>query len=313
MEWVDWSNALERAAGWLDDIHWQISGGGQLHAALESLFRGLTLLHRKWDREEWTRFCLEVVRTHPLRELIHQCPYTRHGFDKPRGYAGDAVLIDYLYKELRSSGTTQLGKDIYHFLWRQSGPRSVRERRELLAQELDAVAERVHKPRVLSVACGHLREAEHSRAVAEGRIGQLIAFDQDPLSLEVVERQHPGKLVQPVRGSVRSILLGKASFPDMDFVYSAGLYDYLAESVAARLTRLLFGMLRPGGRLLVANFAVRTPDAGFLEAFMDWSLIYRDESQVRAFASEIEPAQLANVEMFRDSVQNVIYMVLTRR
>ncbi len=313
MEWVDWSNALERAASWLDDLHWQIAKGGSLHQGLESMFKGLALLHRKWDREEWTRFCLEIVRNHPLRALIHQCPYTRHGFEKPRGYAGDAVLIDYLYNERQTDGTTQLGRDIYHFLWRQSGPRSVRERRELLVRELDSVAERVKQPRVLSVACGHLREAEHSRAVAEGRIGQLLAFDQDPVSLEVVTQQHPGNVVRPVRGSVRSILLGKATFPDQDFIYSAGLYDYLSESVAARLTRLLFGMLRPGGRLLVGNFAVRTPDAGFLEAFMDWWLIYRDENQVRAFASEIDPAQLASVDMFRDSAQNVIYMVLTRR
>jgi extracellular factor (EF) 3-hydroxypalmitic acid methyl ester biosynthesis protein len=312
MEWVDWSNALERAACWLDDIHWQIARGGELQLGLESLFRGLTLLHRKWDREEWTRFCLEIVRNHPLRELIHQCPYTRHGFEKPRGYAGDAVLIDYLYEECETAGTP-LGRAIYHFLWRQSGPRSVRERRELLAREIDAAADRVRQPRILSVACGHLREAEHSRAVAEGRIGQLIAFDQDPVSLEVVAQQHPGELVKPVCGTVRSILMGKTSFPELDFAYSAGLYDYLSEAVASRLTRLLFGMLRSGGRLLVGNFATRTPDAGYLESFMDWWLIYRDENQVRAFASEIDPAQIANVEMFRDSVENVIYMVLTRR
>ncbi|WNG42491.1 class I SAM-dependent methyltransferase [Archangium minus] len=312
MEWVDWSNALERAVCWLDDVHWQISRGDDLQLALESLFRGLTLLHRKWDREEWTRFCLEIVRTHPLREVIHQCPYTRHGFEKPRGYAGDAVLIDYLYEE-HQGPLSPMGRDIYHFLWNQSGPRSVRERRELLAQEIDATAERVHQPRILSVACGHLREAEHSRAVAEGHVGDFIAFDQDPDSLEVVAQQHPSHLVRPVCGTVRSILMGKTSFPEMDLIYSAGLYDYLSEAVASRLTRLLFGMLRPGGRLLVGNFATRTPDAGYLEAFMDWWLLYRDENQVRAFASEINPEEIASVEQFRDSVQNVIYMVLTRR
>ena len=72
-------------------------------------------------------------------------------------------------------------------------------------------------------------------------------------------------------------------------------------------------MLRSGGKLLVANFAVYPPESAYMEAFMDWWLVYRDEPQMRALTAEIAPSELAEVKLFRDSVDNVIYLSLTRR
>ncbi len=311
MEWADWSDACERTESWLNDIYQRLRAGA-VEASMEALYQGLHLLHRRWDREEWREFCLEVARLHRLRELLHQCPYSHYAFERPRGYAGDAVLIDHVYS-LRETASSPLGRAIYHFLYEQPGPRSVRERRVLLGREIDAVAAEVPRPRILSVACGHMREVELSQAVAERRIGEIIAFDQDVLSLEEVRRMNPGDFVRPVCDTVRSIVLGRHVFQGMDLIYSAGLYDYLSECIARRLTRQLFGMLRSGGRLMVANFATSTPDAGYLEAFMDWWLVYRDEQQMQALTSEIEPGEIARLHMFRDSVSNVIYMELTRR
>ncbi|MGZ3461641.1 MAG: class I SAM-dependent methyltransferase, partial [Archangium sp.] len=128
-----------------------------------------------------------------------------------------------------------------------------------------------------------------------------------------VSRQHPGQLVRPVCDTVRSIVLGRTSFRDVDLAYSAGLYDYLNEATAKRLTRQLFGMLRSGGRLVVANFAPNTPDAGYLESFMDWWLVYRDEEQMKGLCSELEPQQIASLSMARDQASNVIYLILERR
>ena len=41
---------------------------------------------------DWVR-----CRNHPLRELFLEDPFTRRSCEKPRGYAGDAVLLDYIY------------------------------------------------------------------------------------------------------------------------------------------------------------------------------------------------------------------------
>lgn len=312
-DWTSQSEMLGQATSWLDATYRQLTHGGDVQAGMLTLHHGLFHLRRQWNRKEWRRFCLEIARVHPLRDLLHQCPFTRHGYERPRGYAGDAALIDYLYAD-RMDGEhhVQPGAHIYRFMYQQPSPRSVRERRVLLAREIDTVASQVHQPRILSVACGHLREAELSHAVKEHRVGEFIAFDQDPMSLAEVARQHPETAIRPVAGSVRALLMGRTVFGHLDLAYSAGLYDYLSDNTARRLTQLLFDMLNPGGRLLVANFAT-CPEAGYLEAFMDWWLIYRDEDQMQALTLDIDPRQLASWRMFRDSEQNVIYLELTRR
>ncbi len=311
MEWIERSDAFLQADAWLHDILVRLRNG-DVEADMSALYQGLHLLRRKCDREEWHVFCLESTRSHPLRELLHHCPYSRHGYERPRGYAGDAELIDYVYAQ-RATAATPLGQSIYQFLYQQTGPQSVRERRLILAKEIDTIADRVRKPQVLSIACGHLREAELSCAVRERRVGRFLAVDQDQSSLEEVARQHPGGIVQPVCHDVRSIVRGRTVYEPQDLIYSAGLYDYLSQNVAQRLTHRLFKMLKPGGRLVIANFALSTPDAGYLEAFMDWWLVYRDEEQMRDLAAEIDPAQVGRLNMFRDSVGHVIYLELERR
>ncbi len=309
--WNNHDEMVRQATAWLDDIYRRITQGGDVRECMLPLQRVLFELRRRWSVKEWRSFCLEVARVHPLRELLHQCPFTRHAYERPRGYAGDAALIDYLYAERGGSGADP-GEDIYRFLYQQPSSRSVRERRELFAKEIDTVAAQVHMPRMLSVACGHLREAELSRAVKEHRIGEFIAFDQDPISLAEVSQQHPETAIRPVCGSVRALLTGRVRFGHLDLVYSAGLYDYLSDGTARRLTQILFGMLNPGGRLMVANFAT-CPEAGYLEAFMDWWLIYRDEEQMGSISLDIDPLELAATRMFRDKERNVIYLELTRR
>ena len=310
MDWVERSDAFLKADAWLNDILERLRAGRV--EDLAALYEGLHWLRRKCDREEWHVFCLESTRAHPLRELLHLCPYSRHGYERPRGYAGDAELIDYVYTE-RDTAAPPLGQAIYRFLYQQTGPRSVRERRQILAREIDTIANRVRLPRVLSIACGHLREAELSSAVAERRLERFLAVDQDPASLEEVTRQHAGGVVVPVQDTVRSIVLGRTTFEPQDLIYTAGLYDYLSQNTAQRLTQRLFGMLRPGGRLVIANFAQSTPDAGYLEAFMDWWLVYRDEAQMRGLTDGIAPEQVGMVNLFRDSVGHVIYLELERR
>lgn len=295
-----------------------LMSGGDVARGMQTLFSALRHARATLLPEDWKGFCRDVCLRHPVRELVHQDPFTRRSFDKPRGYAGDAVLLDFLYQgsRPRQERLSDMGLGIYRYLAEQTSSRSLLGRRDLLARCIDAAAEGRPGAGVLSVACGHLREAHLSRAVRERRLGKFLALDQDVESLDVVDRELGPLGVQKVPGSVKALLKGELRFDGMDFVYASGLYDYLPQPVAIRLSRLLFSMLRPGGRLLLANYADPAADSSFkayMEAFMDWWLLYRDEAEVQEWSQDIPRAELAGQKLFRDETGNLVYLELTRR
>jgi len=273
----------------------------------------LERIRRALSPDEWDQFIKHRVASHPIRALFHEDPFTWRAFAKPRGYAGDAELLDLIYADAPPAGPlTPLGTRLYDWSVAGTACRSVRARRDILAALIDRVANDRPDPRILSVACGHLREAQRSAAVCAGAVREIIALDQDPLSLALVEREQAHRKVTPVRGSVRHLLGGAKSLGHFDLVYAAGLYDYLAVPTARALTRSLFATLRPGGTLVVANFAPSLTDIGYMEAIMDWRLIYRDERDVEDFAAEIPAETIASKELFRDEPGNVVYLMLRR-
>lgn len=282
--------------------------------AMDRLRAGLTELRHSLPSSEWRRVAHVEARAHPLIGQLHHAPIARRAFARPRGYPGDAETLDLVYGcGALPAPMSPLGAALYGYELQMSAALSVRARREYLAALIDEVAaERPGEARMLSVACGHLREAGRSAAIRERRVGAFYALDQDLESLALVHRENGANGVNAMPGSVRTVLRGETKLRELDLVYAAGLYDYLDDGIAARLTEKMFGMLRAGGRLVVANFSDVTPEAALMEAFMDWPLIYREEEEVARFAERIPPAEIATSRIFRDAPGNVVYLELRR-
>ena len=277
--------------------------------AFNRLVTGLAEIRAIAGPEGWKKFSHEDCYNHPVRDQLHQSPFSRRAYEKPRGYAGDAVVLDFAYGcTPLPEGTTDLGAEIYQCEWSASSVKSARDRRDALAAAVDSVARQTREPRILSVACGHLREAKISRAVAENKVGEYFALDHDAVSLSVIDKEFPETGISTVHGSVKDLIKRKIQFTDLDLVYSAGLYDYLTAPVATALTALMFNMLRPGGRLLVANCAPESECIGYMEAFMAWRLIYRDEAELTALAESIPETQIKSIGAFRDLHRNMIFL-----
>ena len=284
---------------------------GNLHLGMATLRRSLRHLREQLPSREW-RTVGEQARQHPLHTLLLESPFTRRAYEKPRGYAGDAVLMDLIYGVAPAGDDlSPLGGLLYGYEFDSPCFQSVRTRRAILAREIDRIAAVRPRARVLSVASGHLREIEWSRAARAGDV-TITAVDQDRDSLACIDRDYGRYAVATQPASIGDLLRRSVRLTDVDLAYAAGLYDYLDDDLAGTLTAALFRMLRPGGRLLIANFTPDTYDAAFMETFMDWRLIYRTPSQTRALAHSI-PAAAADVEQFSDDNGHVTYLRVVRR
>jgi len=141
------------------------------------------------EPEEWEDYIENICKKHPILDLLHQDPFTWRSYSKPRGYAGDAQIIDYIYgleeNKPAPEGTTKIGKKIFKYCLNRPAPVAVRERRRITAANIDAVAEKINKPRILALAAGCLREAEISSAVKE-RIGAISLTRTSRISYKAV-------------------------------------------------------------------------------------------------------------------------------
>ena len=307
------TEALAAAEALLDEVR-ALLDGGDVVPAIAKLVPGLRHARDTMSPDVWRAFATDFCLAHPLTGLLHQDPFTYAAFAKFRGYPGDAGILDLIYGTVPlPESTTAFGAGLHVVTRRSAACDSVRFRRDHLAEAIDrAGAERPGQARVLSVACGHLREAQCAESVRDGAVAAFYALDQDPVTIALLREQHAPLGVTPVLGSVKDVLTRRATFSELTLAYAAGLYDYLPTPVAARLTARMFEMLAPGGRLIVANFCPESPDIGYMESFMAWNLIYRDEAEMDEVAAELPQAEVASRRLYRDAGGNVLYLEVER-
>lgn len=276
---------------------------------------------RKHFGQSWHELVTSQISSHPVMQDIRLCPLTNRCASKPRGYAGDAVMIDYIYGtgqpiQALSNPVTQA---IYAYATSSAASRSVRYRRYRLADLIDSTAtDQLHAGkqglRVLSVASGHGREIELSAAFRQGLISEFVALDQDGESHDELRRAHASSAtpITTLKLSIKQLLGRNQELGQFDLIYSAGLYDYLDTPLAKRLTATLFRMLQPRGRMLYANFAPNIHCAGYMEAAMDWWLIYRDAEKTLALADQIDSTQIIASKQYTDPDSNIHFVELQK-
>jgi extracellular factor (EF) 3-hydroxypalmitic acid methyl ester biosynthesis protein len=244
--------------------------------------RGLHLLAGTLISPEAGVAARPVLHQHPLHAVLMEDPYLWRASAKPRGYAGDAQLIDMIYDMSPPADTGQRGREIFRYTIDFPVSVSVRNRRDYMEVRLGEAW--AAGKRICSLACGHLREAD-------GLIGKdlnnIVAVDQDPLSLAEVARKH-GANIQMEEANVLHYLRSAASRGEKyDLIYTLGLTDYLDDRAMRLLHKLMKACLAPGGQIFLANFVPEHLARGWLDAVMDWHLIYRTEAALQGFAREI--------------------------
>ena len=309
--------ALTGGRALLDQAYEKIDSRDAVGEGMDSLVVGLRRIRQNASPRAWESFCRTECVGHPLRFLVHQDPLTERAFFKPRGYPGDAVLLDLFYAgegvSVYVDDATPLGRQIYSYTSNAPAARALRRRKEILATMIDQVSDSTSAPRIMTLGCGHLREAELSSAFKQRRLDRFLVVDRDPDSLRVVREKYGPLGLETAESTVNELINTADRLGTFDLVYAAGPYDHLNRLMATRLTEALFLTTRPGGLLLVTNFVHGIKDVGYMEAFMDWHLNHRDASDMFALTSSLPEAEIADRRTFAEESGGIVFLAVRRR
>jgi extracellular factor (EF) 3-hydroxypalmitic acid methyl ester biosynthesis protein len=272
----------------------------------QSYYEALTRLHemsRGFDKR--TVVLGRSYASSMLMPILASCLLHKRAYEKPLGYAGDYRMMELCFAD-EPVGEGLFGRFLFSISQRSSLFRAAVARERVLREALHGAVQKrgggTDPLRVLAVAAGpgiELRRWLHETRTLDRPV-QLILLDQDRGAHESAHREltrillerHHGMLPVTVRClhfSVSQLIRPRTpeekavvseALADLDLVYSTGLYDYLPDPVAQRLTKRLYSLLRPGGRMLLGNM-VEGPDITWImEYALDWAILYRTEQDM---------------------------------
>ena len=252
-----------------------------------------------------------------LHPLVLAAPFAYRAYQKPLGYAGDYELVDMMMRP-PYEGSTLFAKVLNVWLIGQAPACAHRNRVEYLTRTLVEEAVRVKSlgraGRVYNLGCGPAAEIQRflrEQAVADQMRFTLLDFNEETLvhlrtTLEGVKRTYARSTpIQFLKHSVQQVLkeagksVPRTADNEYDFIYCAGLFDYLSDQLCKRLMNIFYNLLAPGGLLVATNVSDAMngsrPFRYSMEYILDWHLIYRDGRQFRALAPDRAPPDSVKV------------------
>ncbi len=239
-------------------------------------------------------------------------PFAFRTFHKPLGYPGDYEMVNMIIRD-PYEGTSLFAKVINAWFLNQLPARAHRNRIKFLTQRLAEETLRTRmggRPaRIFNLGCGPASEV--LEFLAESDLSNhaeftLLDFSEETISAtgsalrNGIQKWNRKTALQMVKKSVQQLLKeaikpAPALLGRYDFVYCAGLFDYLPDRVCKQLMGVFYQWLAPQGRLLVTNVDGTLPFRNKLEFILDWNLLYRTASGMLSLKPEQVPADLCSV------------------
>ena len=64
--------------------------------------------------------------------------------------------------------------------------------------------------------------------------------------------------------------------------------------------------------MLIPNFLAGARDSGYMEAFMDWHLIYRDHADMQALVDRLPSNAVAECRIFDDDADTITFLLVAK-
>lgn len=259
--------AMDALGGWINEFLASQPPAAQIEAAQARI----TGLIRAWSRTG---------------------PFFDRSYSKLRGYPGDYETYEIIYNG-RPGGADAPAQILDDYYLHTRIARALRARPAYLADRLGQSirkweAQERTPVRVLSLCCGPARELVLlATDPASNKAVTVTCLDQDPEALRYVRNRLTGQWNGRV-SYVRADVLRFAREPlrpslPFHMIYAAGLFDHLADELAAQLLQDCYGLLVPGGHLLVSSLSAAAPanELALFQWLLEWPLVCRGEAALR--------------------------------
>jgi len=284
----------------------------QVMPVLDTLFEKFETVFGRLSQDE-RAVHRNYIQRH-LHPVVLCAPFAFRSYQKPLGYAGDYEVVNMMARDPQE-GASLFAKVFNVWLLHQGSAAAHRNRisflKQRLIEETAAAARAGRKANILSLGCGPAREIQDFLVESElSNWAQftLMDFDEEALRhasqmLREKQQQNQRKTsVELVKKSVQQIFKdmlragGLSSGKSFDFIYCAGLFDYLPDRICKRLMTFLYQSLAPNGLLVATNVAPFCPNRGSLELILEWHIIYRSPAQVAALCPDGVPVEAVRLQ-----------------
>ena len=229
-----------------------------------------------------------------LHPLLLCSPFMHRIYRKPLGYAGDYQMVDMILRDPHE-GQGFFAQLLNRWFLSQLPAEAHRNRVQMLTQclreeTLRAKTEK-RRTRVYNLGCGPAGEVAaflDQDDLSNWADITLLDFNEETLAFgrnaleSIRSKNHRSTGLEFIKKSVVQILKGtkRTTGQEFDFVYCAGLFDYLTNRACRQLMDAFYEMLAPGGLLLVTNVDRMNPIQNIMGYIFEWHLIYRDATQL---------------------------------
>jgi extracellular factor (EF) 3-hydroxypalmitic acid methyl ester biosynthesis protein len=197
---------------------------------------------------------------------------------KPLGYAGDYLVIDWIYNH--KTARSGKGKVFDEMFQNYEAARAVRNRKQYFIDKCATMVNGQPRFDLLDVGCGPCRDVIEALEATGKRNLFVKCVDIEPKAIAYAKRllaKSPMK--EQVRLECANIFRYKTE-DRFDLIWSAGLFDYLNDKTAAFLIKRLWGLLKEGGRIIFGNFGLDNPTRNGMELVTRWNLIHRSANDL---------------------------------
>lgn len=243
--------------------------------------------------------------------LIDESPLHQRTRHKPMGYAGDFLLIDWIYTQ--KIGGSRIGRFFDQLFHSYEAAAAVRNRKDFFIRKCNELANtRKKRVDVLDIGCGSCRDVIEAHSVCDnGTQFYYHCVDHEEEAINYASELLAGSGISERVKLDCTNAFKISTDKEYDLIWSAGFFDYLNNRTASLLIRKMWRNLKPGGQFIFGNFSPKNPTRAGMELIGHWYLIHRSAHELIALCEETG-IQYASIHIESEPLGVNLFCVLTK-